>query len=467
MKAQLSWSVTVCALLLFACNSLVSFAENAPTEKNYQEYCASCHGQKVEAFVDRPNWKNGASKEDISRVIKDGLTDDGMPAFGGVLSDAEISSLTDYILTASSRIQSYDFGKIEEPFSATSEGKKFALELMTSAVDEPWGIVQLPDESLLITEKAGKLYKIEKDGSVNEIGGVPKVRYRSQGGLMDVILHPDYSANQIVYLSYSKPHPQDDNKSTTAIYMATMFQNQLIDGKDIFIAEPYFSTAHHYGSRMTFDNQGKLFVSVGDRGLENENPQSLQRDGGKIHRLNWDGTIPEDNPFFNASDIRKSIYSFGHRNPQGLIYDRTNDRLYDNEHGPRGGDEINLIKPGANYGWPIITYGINYNGTKITDQTHKEGMEQPIFHWTPSIGVCGMGFVSSDRYPAWKGDILSGSLKYNYLDRTVLNEHGEFVRQEKLFPTSGRLRSIYEGVDGYIYLGYEKPGKVYRIVPKK
>nr|MBC8151039.1 PQQ-dependent sugar dehydrogenase [Bacteroidota bacterium] len=201
------------------------------------------------------------------------------------------------------------------------------------------------------------------------------------------------------------------------------------------------------------------------RGRRDDNPQYLGNDLGKIHRLNDDGSVPVDNPFYNTPDAKNSIYSYGHRNPQGLCYNPVTNKIYDNEHGPRGGDEVNLIEPGNNYGWPVITYGINYIGTEITDLTHQEGMEQPIRYWVPSIATCGMEIVTSDKYPAWKGNILSGSLKFNYLHRDVFDENDVWIKEEKLFPDIGRMRSIEQCADGYLYFGVEAPGKIYRIVP--
>jgi glucose/arabinose dehydrogenase len=317
---------------------------------------------------------------------------------------------------------------------------------------------------LFYTDTSGKLFS-QKDSVIQEISGLPSVKYKGQGGLMDVILHPDFESNHRMYLTYSKPKPDDDGYATTAVFSGTLDNNAIANGKDIFIAEPYLSTNHHYGSRMIFDKDGYLFVSIGERGRRDENPQFLGNDLGKIHRLNDDGSVPVDNPFYNSSDAKNSIYSYGHRNPQGLCYNPATNKIYDNEHGPRGGDEVNLIEAGNNYGWPVITYGINYIGTEITDLTHQEGMEQPIRYWVPSIATCGMEIVTSDKYPAWKGNILSGSLKFNYLHRDVFDENDVWIKEEKLFPDIGRMRSIEQCADGYLYFGVEAPGKIYRIVP--
>ena len=434
-------------------------------EKYYGNYCASCHGKQVKAFVDREKWVYGSTRSEMFDVVKNGVEADGMPAYGEVLSDTQVYALVDYILAAIEDKKSDDFNTgANEDVVFVSEGMRLKLELVADNVTSPWAITQSQEGRLFYTETSGKLFS-KKDSVIQEITGLPSVKYKGQGGLMDVILHPDFENNHLIYLSYSKPKPDDDGLATTAIFLGRLENNAITDGKDIFIAEPYLSTNLHYGSRMIFDKDGYLFVSIGERGRRDENPQYLGNDLGKIHRLNADGSVPVDNPFYNTPDARTSIYSYGHRNPQGLCYNPATNKIYDNEHGPKGGDEVNLIEAGNNYGWPVITYGINYIGTSITDLTHQEGMAQPIRYWVPSIATCGMDIVTSDKYPAWKGNILSGSLKFNYLHRDVFDENDLWLKEEKLFPEIGRMRSIEQCADGYIYFGVEAPGKIFRIVP--
>jgi glucose/arabinose dehydrogenase len=226
---------------------------------------------------------------------------------------------------------------------------------------------------------------------------------------------------------------------------------------------PNPTTAHHYGCRMVFDDQGYLYFGVGERG-ESSNAQTLTNHCGKIHRIFDDGRIPPDNPFVNTPGAMPSIYSYGHRNPQGIDIHPVSRRIYNNEHGPRGGDEINLVAKGKNYGWPVITFGINYDGTTITKETAKEGMEQPVFQWTPSIAPSSLKFVVGDRYPGWKGDILSGSLSFRYLERVHL-EDNKVTEQEKLLENAGRVRNVTISPDGYIYVSVESPGVVVKLVP--
>jgi glucose/arabinose dehydrogenase len=434
-------------------------------EKYYGNYCASCHGKQVKAFVDREKWVYGSTRSEMFDVVKNGAEADGMPAYGEVISDQQVYELVDYILAAIEDKKSEDFNTgANEDVVFVSEGMRLKLELVAENSASPWAITQSQDGRLFYTDTSGKLFS-QKDSVIQEISGLPSVKYKGQGGLMDVILHPDFESNHRMYLTYSKPKPDDDGYATTAVFSGTLDNNAITNGKDIFIAEPYLSTNHHYGSRMIFDKDGYLFVSIGERGRRDDNPQYLGNDLGKIHRLNADGSVPVDNPFYNTPDAKNSIYSYGHRNPQGLCYNPATNKIYDNEHGPRGGDEVNLIEPGNNYGWPVITYGINYIGTSITDLTHQEGMEQPIRYWVPSIATCGMEIVTSDKYPAWKGNILSGSLKFNYLHRDVFDENDVWIKEEKLFPDIGRMRSIEQCADGYLYFGVEAPGKIYRIVP--
>ena len=434
-------------------------------EKYYGNYCASCHGKQVKTFVDREKWVYGSTRSEMFDVVKNGAEADGMPAYGEVISDQQVYELVDYILAAIEDKKSEDFNTgANEDVVFVSEGMRLKLELVAENSASPWAITQSQDGRLFYTDTSGKLFS-QKDSVIQEISGLPSVKYKGQGGLMDVILHPDFESNHRMYLTYSKPKPDDDGYATTAVFSGTLDNNAITNGKDIFIAEPYLSTNHHYGSRMIFDKDGYLFVSIGERGRRDDNPQYLGNDLGKIHRLNDDGSVPVDNPFYNTPDAKNSIYSYGHRNPQGLCYNPATNKIYDNEHGPRGGDEVNLIEPGNNYGWPVITYGINYIGTSITDLTHQEGMAQPIRYWVPSIATCGMEIVTSDKYPAWKGNILSGSLKFNYLHRDVFDENDVWIKEEKLFPDIGRMRSIEQCADGYLYFGVEAPGKIYRIVP--
>lgn len=345
----------------------------------------------------------------------------------------------------------------------TPQNINYTAEIYVEGIAIPWGMVLLPDNSMLITEKSGELIHF-KDGLKTNINGVPDIYVRGQGGFMDIELHPNYSENGWIYFSYASAEGEGDG-GNTAIMRAKLNGNNLVEKEVLYKAGPNTKKGQHWGSRIEFDDAGYLFFSIGERGERDINPQDLTRDCGKIYRLNDDGSIPEDNPFVNTENAKTAIYSYGHRNPQGLIKHPETGAIWEHEHGPKGGDEINIIQKGKNYGWPVISYGINYSGTSFTDITEKEGMEQPIFYWVPSIAPSGLTFVSSDKYPDWKGNLLVGSLKFKYLERLVL-ENGHVVKREKLFEDIGRVRNVLEATDGNIYIAVEEKG-ILKIIPKK
>ncbi len=341
--------------------------------------------------------------------------------------------------------------------------ENYTHEVIVSDINIPWGFVFLPDQSMLITEKKGELIHF-KDGKKTSIKGLPEIKVLGQGGLMDIELHPDYKNNGWIYISYASPDGDGDG-TNTAIMRCKLQNNTLVEKQILYKASPNSKRGQHFGSRIEFDNDGYLFFSIGERGNRDVNPQNINRDCGKIYRLHDDGRIPVDNPFVKDRNAKKAIYSYGHRNPQGMILHPQTGELWTHEHGPRGGDEINIIKSGKNYGWPLVSYGINYSGTKFTDNKSLPGMEQPIHYWVPSIAPSGMAFITSDIYPDWKGNLLVGSLKFQYLNRCVLSNN-KIIKEEKLIEGLGRVRSIKQGPDGYIYVGVENVGVV-KIIPKK
>ena len=338
----------------------------------------------------------------------------------------------------------------------------YTTETVVPGLSIPWGMVFLPDGSLLISEKQGDLIHF-KDGQKREIRNVPEVSPKGQGGLMDLELHPNYSQNGWIYLSYSSPEGAGSG-SNTAVMRARLEGRQLVDKQVLYKGKPNTNSGLHFGSRLEFDDKGYLYFCIGDRYSRDKNPQDITRDGGKIYRIHDDGTIPADNPFVNDKNAQKAIFSYGHRNPQGMAKHPATGAIWIHEHGPRGGDEINVIAAGKNYGWPKITYGINYSGTKITDHTALPGMEQPLYYWVPSIAPSGMAFVTSDRYPDWTGNLLVGSLRFQYLERCVI-ENNKVTYREKLLTDLGRIRNIRQGPDGYLYAAVEGKG-IIRIVPK-
>lgn len=339
--------------------------------------------------------------------------------------------------------------------------RSYSVETVIDNITIPWGMDWLPDGSMLITEKSGELIHY-KDGQRTAIQNIPEVYVRGQGGLLDVAVHPNYKNNGWIYFTHASTDG-DGEGGNTKLIRAKLDNNRLTAIEDLYKAEPNSTRGQHFGSRIVFDSEGMLYFTVGDRGNRDENPQDITRDGGKLYRLNDDGSIPNDNPFVNEQGAKKAVFSYGHRNPQGMAVHPKTGEIWSHEHGPKGGDEINIHKKGANYGWPIITYGVNYSGTPITDQTKKSGMEQPIYYWTPSIAPSGMAFVTGNRYPNWEGDLLVGSLKFEYLELVELNGNKVTGRQ-KLLTDIGRIRSVKIGPDGYIYVGVEGRGIV-RLLP--
>lgn len=336
-------------------------------------------------------------------------------------------------------------------------------ELIIDELPIPWGMAFLPDGSMLITEKSGELIHF-KDGTKTVVNNSPAVYNRGQGGLLDVVLHPDYANNGWIYISYASEEGEEKG-GHTAIMRARLQGNSLTDNELLYKGTPNTTGGNHFGSRIAFDDNGFLYFSIGERGEQDVNPQDLTRDGGKIYRLNADGSIPADNPFVNTENAKTAIYSYGHRNPQGMIKNPTTGAIWVNEHGPQGGDEINIVQKGKNYGWPLVTYGENYSGTPISDKTEMEGVENPIHYWVPSIAPSGMTLVTSEKYPAWKGSLLIGSLKFQYLERLELQ--GEKVtNREKLLADIGRVRDVRQAPDGFIYVAVEGKG-IYKLVPKE
>lgn len=324
-----------------------------------------------------------------------------------------------------------------------------------------WGFRFLPDGRMIATDKGGKLLLIDKEGNSKEVTeGVPAVKDKGQAGLLDVLLSKDFANDRMVYLTWSKPDDKDD--ASTAVGRGRLADDEasLENFEILYEAGPKTDKRVHYGSRMQWGpKDGHLYFTIGDRGNRDENPQDSTRDHGKVYRIAADGSIPADNPFANVKGAKKAIYSFGHRNPQSLtIHPETGD-IWETEHGPRGGDEINIIQAGKNYGWPVISYGINYNGTQFTQKTGQAGMEQPLHYWVPSIAPSGMAFITGDKYPGWEGDLVVGSLKFMRLQHVQLDGK-EVTGEQKLINNMGRVRDVRMGPDGYIYASVEGEGIV-------
>ena len=365
-------------------------------------------------------------------------------------------------LTKAGDIQNWD-DSVEKTKKET-----FRVETFIEGFDIPWGMVFLPNQNLIVSDRNGSLWLVDyKEKSKTKISGVPNVRYKGQGGLLDVEIHPEFINNNYIYIGFTDYLNSKKNRTFTSIIRARLKNISLTDQKIIYKADDTFydNSTIHYGTRIVFDDKGFLYFSIGDRGKRNQ-AQLLDYPNGKIHRLNADGSIPSDNPFFENNNAIKSIWTYGNRNPQGLAMHPASSILFETEHGPRGGDELNILSSGKNYGWPEITYGKNYSGTTITKYTHKEGMEQPVIHWTPSIAVCGIDFYDGELFNNWKNNLLVSSLKFERLYRLEIDDD-KVIDQEIIYEAGSRIRDVQTGPEGFIYIALEDPGRIVRFIPIK
>ncbi len=334
----------------------------------------------------------------------------------------------------------------------TSEdgGKSTSLTVKTLAqgLDHPWAMAFLPAGDILVTERSGALKRLSAEGkTLAEIGGVPNVDARGQGGLLDVALDPDFADNRYVYLTWSGA---GEGGNATHLGRGRLEDNRLRDFETLFVATPFVDSSKHFGSRLSFDGD-YLFMTVGDRG-QRDRAQDLDDHNGSVLRLHHDGSVPDDNPFVGRDDARDAIYSYGHRNPQGAARHPESGRLWVHEHGPRGGDEINIPEAGANFGWPRATYGREYHGPEIAPDEHGQGLVGPIHQWTPSIAPSGMAFYTAERFPEWQGDLFVGALALTHLAHLELEGTRVVNEQEHLNDRGRRIRAVRQGPDGYLYL---------------
>ena len=447
--------------------------------KVYSDNCASCHGADLAggsapSLID-PTWHYSGDDRKITRAIREGHSGAGMPNLRQLLNAAEARALVIYIHEKNAKVQE-TAAKYNSPSLGAvvqSEQASFKLDSILKVaddkaeLDDPWAIAFLPDGRMLITERPGRL-RIVVGGQLlpTPVRGIPAV-YGGEGGLLDVMLHPDYSqpGNGWIYLTYGDK--SSDGLGLAAVIRGRLHDGEFVDQQEIFKVDPklYRVGGQRFGSRLLFDRKGHLFFSEGDRASPGDE-QDLSRPNGKVHRVNDDGSIPKDNPFVNRPNALPSIWTYGHRNPQGLAFSPVTGELWESEHGPRGGDELNIIRRGHNYGWPVITYGMNYDGTPITDHTAQPGMDQPVTYWVPSIATSAIAFYTGDRFPQWKNDLFLGSLAAQELRRLTID--GDSVtHQEVLFKGIGRVRDVINGPDGYLYIVLNQPARIVRIVPAR
>ena len=345
------------------------------------------------------------------------------------------------------------------------------VDTVATGLKMPWATAFLPGGDMLVTERTDKKLRLVKNGVLDpkEITGLPEIFTKGQGGLLDVALHPDYKSNGWIYISYSSPKAEgeegDDGGANTALLRAKLKDHALTDIQYLFKAIPNVKANVHFGGRIVFDKKGYVFLSLGERG-QKENSQNLSKDQGKVVRLHEDGKIPTDNPFVKTTGAGPEIWTYGHRNPQGMTIHPTTGAIWEHEHGPQGGDELNVVEKGKNYGWPLITFGIDYDNSIISKDTARAGLEQPAIYWRPSIAPCGMTFVSSPQFKDWNGDLIVGSLKFMQLQHLTIKGN-KVTAREVIFQGIGRVRDVRQGPDGNIYVVLENSGKIVRISPKK
>ena len=353
-----------------------------------------------------------------------------------------------------------------------SQESKFTLDTIAKGLKIPFGIDWLPDGRMIFTERGRKDSSIsimDSTGKITPLCNVPAVDNAGQGGMMDVLVHPDYKNNGWIYFSYSSR--KEDSTTATIVQRAKIENNCLTNIERIYETYPYFKSSNHYGSRLQI-RDGYIFITNGERASAPDSAQTLTNTFGKVMRLHDDGKVPADNPFVNKKGARPEIWSYGHRNPQGLAFRPGSDELWEDEHGPQGGDEANIIKAGKNYGWPVITYGEKYGGGKMGEGiTMKQGMEQPMYFYRPSIGPSGMTFYDGDAFPGWKGSLFIGSLAYQHLNRLVIKGSNgvDTVASEERILTAPkwRFRVVKQGPDGLLYVGVDNDGMIVRLRPHK
>lgn len=355
------------------------------------------------------------------------------------------------------------------PFAASAldtEAPAIRYEVVADGLFHPWSVAFLPDGRSLVSERSGQLRVIDARGALLDapVAGLPVIRQHGQGGLLDVMPHPQFAENHWIYLSYAEP---GRGGYGTAVGRGRLEGMELKEFEVLFRLLPKTGTPYHFGSRLVFDRENHLFITLGDRG-EMDRAQDLADHAGSLIRLHDDGRVPSDNPFVNTPGARPEIYSYGHRNMQGATLNPFTGEVWTHEHGPQGGDEINIPRAGVNYGWPVITYGVNYgSGTPIGEGTSKSGMAQPLYYWVPSIAPSGMAFYDADRFPEWRGNLFVGSLKFRQLVRLEI-EDGRIVHEQRLFKdVFGRIRDVRQGPDGYLYLLTDADdGKLIRLLPE-
>lgn len=441
----------------------------------YAEKCASCHGANLtggnaQSMVDGV-WQFGARDGDLTRNIEYGISSVGMPNYGPALSADEIRGLVRFIREAQ------DKADIEPaPIPTQLYSRDYDVKVATwvgAGLETPWSLTFADANTAFLTELPGRL-RIVRNGVLEPtpVSGTPNVHGVGQGGLMDVALDPNYNGDPAsgggwVYLTYAHALARKDKQSNpasmTRVVRGRVVNNKWIDQQLLFEAPPatYKNTSHHYGSRIAFDPQGRLYFSIGERGFQDD-AQDPRLPNGKVHRIERNGTIPADNPFANGAEGMRSVFTYGNRNPQGLATHPVTGEVWETEHGPMGGDEVNILKSGANYGWPRVTFGINYNGQPVSDLQVAEGITPPVYYWAPSIAVCGAEFCRGEEFPRWANHLIVGGLGHETLQRLAIVD-GRVIYTEQLLKSVGRVRDVAVDPQGAIYVVLNSPDIVLKL----
>lgn len=486
------------AVLMLVAGCMVTQAHAQRREQGMEEMwsnsCLRCHGKAGEGGPAGTSTLLTVELMDQSLdkrfydAIKDGHKDGGMPGFGDVMQERQMWSLVVYIRELQLRnhrqeLQATDAQKsgggvprVEKNVYQAKDHAFKVEDVVSGGLAVPWSVDFLPSGEMLVAERQGRL-RIAKNGNLGvAIKGVPVVRNRGQGGLMDVAVHPNFEKNKWVYLSFSDPKKKEDRDNAlgmTKIVRGRIKNGVWTDEQVIFEAKEkdYLETDLHFGCRIVFaeptpDGKRYLYFAIGERGRQ-DHAQDLKRPNGKIYRLFDDGKVPQDNPFVGQKDVYEGIWSYGHRNPQGLALG-TDGLLWDTEHGPRGGDEVNLIEKGKNYGWPLVSFGVNYSGSPFKTPWPEASQEiaMPVYRWLPSTGACGLDVSRGEGFAKWKGDLIAGGLAGENVDRLRIKD-GKLVEREELLYGMGRVRDVVCGPDGNVYVVLNAPDKVIRLTPVK
>jgi glucose/arabinose dehydrogenase len=442
-------------------------------ESIYKKYCAGCHGGKLEgnsaSKLIKEDWAYGKGREAIHQNIKSGIPNTEMMGWGSVLKDEQITAVVDFILAAQEKKPA---AKTPIPNQITTQDYVLKIEkLVTEGIRTPWGIEFVDKNKALITEKGGNIrWLINGKLDPQPIRGLPQTHTQSStGGYMDIALDPKFSKNGWVYLGYSHTNSNISDKAApgmTKIIRGRIKGHQWTDEQTLFEVPDSLMVVggDRWGCRFLFDKDGYLYFTIGDMGKAMAS-QELSRATGKIFRINPDGSVPKDNPFVKVPNALPAIFTIGNRNVQGLAQHPVTGQIWATEHGPRGGDELNILKKGANYGWPVITYGVDYDGKIVSDKDHQEGMEQPVIQWTPSIAVCPAEFCISPLFPKWKNNLMVGALAYEELQRLIIDKD-KVTAREMILKGFGRVRDIKTSPDGAIYVLLNKPDMILRITPE-